>query len=144
MGLWPERLRGTLGRKNERFIKEFNNLGLIGIKSNFFNIKVLLKIPGIKNNRTWIEKVNCFLDEAKTFYFLTTDGDKPKGRPFGFHMLDRDRLYFGCGTFKNVFSQLTKNPHVEVMAVNGRDGFKDSRDDVFSNTVAACYFRNGK
>lgn len=75
---------------------------------------------------------------------LITDGDKPKGRPFGFHMLDRDRLYFGCGTFKNVFSQLTKNPHVEVMAVNGRDGFKDSRDDVFSNTVAACYFRSGK
>ena len=35
---------------------------------------------------TNIEKVNKFLDEAKTFYFLTTDGDKPKGRPFGFHM----------------------------------------------------------
>lgn len=47
-----------------------------------------------------IEKVNQFLDEAKTFYFLTTDGDKPKGRPFGFHLLDEDKLYFGCGTFK--------------------------------------------
>ena len=68
---------------------------------------------------TNIEKVNKFLDEAKTFYFLTTDGDKPKGRPFGFHMLDNGKLYFGCGTFKNVFSQLTKNPHVEVLAVNG-------------------------
>ena len=61
-----------------------------------------------------------FLDEAKVFYFLTTDGDKPKGRPFGFHLLDGDKLYFGCGTFKNVFSQLTKNPNVEVLAV--RDG----------------------
>ena len=28
---------------------------------------------------TNIEKVNHFLDEANTFYFLTTDGDKPKG-----------------------------------------------------------------
>ena len=37
---------------------------------------------------TNVEKVNQFLDEAKTFYFLTTDGDKPKGRPFGFHLLD--------------------------------------------------------
>ena len=55
---------------------------------------------------TNIEKVNQFLDEAKIFYFLTTDGDKPKGRPFGFHMLDDGKLYFGCGTFKNVFSQL--------------------------------------
>ena len=43
-------------------------------------------------------KVNEFLDKAKVFYFLTTDGDQPKGRPFSFHMLDGDKLYFGCGT----------------------------------------------
>ena len=70
---------------------------------------------------TNVEKVNRFLDKAKTFYFLTTDGDQPKGRPFGFHLLDGDRLYFGCGTCKNVFSQLTKNPHVEVLALNGNE-----------------------
>lgn len=64
-------------------------------------------------------KVNEFLDKAKTFMFLTTDGDQPKGRPFGFHMLVEDRLYFGCGTFKNVFKQLTANPKVEVLAMNG-------------------------
>ena len=64
-------------------------------------------------------KVNEFLDKAKLFYFLTTDGDQPKGRPFGFHLLDGDKLYFGCGTFKNVFKQLTVNPRVEVLAVNG-------------------------
>ena len=63
-------------------------------------------------------KVNKFLDKAQTFYFLTTDGDQPKGRPFGFHMLDGDKLYFGCGTFKNVFKQLKANPRVEVLAVN--------------------------
>jgi len=67
------------------------------------------------------EKVNEFLDRAKTFYFLTTDGSQPKGRPFGFHMLAGGRLYFGCGTFKNVFRQLTENPKVEVLAVDGRD-----------------------
>ncbi|MBQ4365049.1 MAG: pyridoxamine 5'-phosphate oxidase family protein [Clostridia bacterium] len=64
-------------------------------------------------------KVNAFLDKAQVFYFLTTDGDQPKGRPFGFHLLADDRLYFGCGTFKNVFKQLTANPKVEVLAVNG-------------------------
>ena len=68
---------------------------------------------------TNVEKVSRFLDEAKTFYFLTTDGDKPEGRPFGFHLLDDGKLYFGCGTFKNVFAQLTKNPNVEVLAVRG-------------------------
>ena len=66
------------------------------------------------------ERVNEFLDQAKFFYFLTTDGDQPRGRPFGFHMLDGDRIYFGCGTFKNVFRQLTMNPKVEVLAF--RDG----------------------
>lgn len=70
---------------------------------------------------TNVEKVNEFLDKAKTFMFLTTDGEQPKGRPFGFHMLVDDKLYFGCGTFKNVFKQLTANPKVEVLAVNGGD-----------------------
>ena len=64
-------------------------------------------------------KVSAFLDKAQVFYFLTTDGDQPKGRPFGFHMLVDDVLYFGCGTFKNVFRQLTANPRVEVLAMNG-------------------------
>ena len=68
---------------------------------------------------TNVEKVNEFLDKAKTFMFLTTDGDQPKGRPFGFHMLMEDKLYFGCGTFKNVFKQLTVNPKVEILAMNG-------------------------
>ena len=66
-------------------------------------------------------KVSAFLDKAQVFYFLTTDGDQPKGRPFGFHMLVDDVLYFGCGTFKNVFKQLTANPRVEVLALNGSD-----------------------
>lgn len=70
---------------------------------------------------TNIEKVSKFLDDAKTFYFLTTDGTQPKGRPFGFHLLDGGKLYFGCGTFKNVYSQLTKNPKVEVLAVSGNE-----------------------
>ena len=34
-----------------------------------------------------IEKINDFLNKAQTFFFLTTDGNQPKGRPFGFRML---------------------------------------------------------
>ena len=73
------------------------------------------------NTMSNVEKVSKFLDDAKLFYFLTTDGDQPKGRPFGFHMLDGDKLYFGCGTFKNVFKQLIANPKVEVLALNGNE-----------------------
>ena len=65
------------------------------------------------------EKVHEYLSKAQTFYFLTTDGDQPKGRPFGFQMLVDGVIYFGCGTFKNVFKQLTANPKVEVLALNG-------------------------
>lgn len=105
---------------------------------------------------TNVEKVNNFLNEAKTFYFLTTDGNQPKGRPFGFHLLDGGRLYFGCGTFKNVFAQLTANPHVEVLALHGDeflryDGtVKIVKDDVLIEKVRAAmpqvmslYDRNG-
>ncbi len=63
-----------------------------------------------------VEKVNEFLNKAQVFYFLTTDGAQPKGRPFGFHMLEDGKIYFGTGTFKNVFKQLTANPQVEVLA----------------------------
>ncbi len=68
-----------------------------------------------------VTKIDEFLKKAKVFYFLTTDGDQPKGRPFCFRMLVGDKLYFCCGTFKNVFKQLTANPKVEVLAVNGEE-----------------------
>ena len=68
-----------------------------------------------------IDKVSNFLKKAQIFSFLTTDGDQPKGRPFGFHMVVDDKIYFGCGTFKNVFRQMTANPKVEVLAVKGEE-----------------------
>lgn len=66
-----------------------------------------------------VEKVYEFLDKAKVFYFLTTEGDQPKGRPFGFKMLVDGKLYFGTGTFKKCFRQLSENPKVEVLATVG-------------------------
>ncbi|MBQ9252298.1 MAG: pyridoxamine 5'-phosphate oxidase family protein [Clostridia bacterium] len=68
---------------------------------------------------TNIEKISNFLTEAKVFHVLTTDGDQPKGRPFGMHVVVNDRIYFGCGTFKNVYKQLTANPKVEILALKG-------------------------
>ena len=67
------------------------------------------------------EKVCEFLGKAGTFFVLTTDGDQPKGRPFGLFVPVDGRVYFGCGTFKNVFKQLTANPKIEILALNGMD-----------------------
>ena len=39
-----------------------------------------------------IEKVNEFLAQAGTFYLTTTDGEKPKCRPIGFHMVNGDNV----------------------------------------------------
>lgn len=64
-------------------------------------------------------KVSEFLNKAKVFYFLTTDGNQPKGRPFSFSMLEGDKIYFGTGTFKKCYAQLVANPQVEVLAVAG-------------------------
>lgn len=65
------------------------------------------------------EKVNGFLSKAGVFFFLTSEDGQPKGRPFGFHMMEDDRIYFGAGTFKECFKQLVSNPKVEVLALSG-------------------------
>ena len=62
------------------------------------------------------EKVDGFLTEAKVFYIATVDGDRPKARPIGFKMLDGGKLWFGIGTFKDVYKQLVANPNIEIVA----------------------------
>ncbi len=83
---------------------------------------------------TNIEKINEFLNEAGVWFFLSTDGDQPKGRPFRFHLLQNDKLYFGTGTFKKVYAQIQKNPHVEILAVNGSEFLRYDGDVVFEET----------
>lgn len=66
-----------------------------------------------------IEKVNDIITKAEVFYLSTVDGDKPKVRPLGFHLLDGDKIYFGVGTFKAVYKQMEANPNVEIAAWDG-------------------------
>lgn len=88
-----------------------------------------------------VEKINQFLNDAKIFYLLTVDGEQPKGRPFGFHLLDGDKIYFGTATVKKCYQQLTKNPHVEILALSGQeflryDGIaKTVKNDVLTDKV---------
>lgn len=66
-----------------------------------------------------IAKVNDLITRAEVFYLATVDGDKPKCRPLGFHLLDEDKIYFGVGTFKEVYKQMQANPNVEISAWDG-------------------------
>ena len=45
-----------------------------------------------------IEKVDEILTKAEVFYLATVDGEKPKVRPIGFHLLKGDKIFFGVGT----------------------------------------------
>ena len=66
-----------------------------------------------------IQKVDELLTKAQVFYLATVDGDKPKVRPLGFHLLYEDKIYFGVGTFKEVYKQLEANQNVEIAAWDG-------------------------
>lgn len=68
-----------------------------------------------------IEKVNNYLSGAEFFSLSTVDGDHPKCRPIAFHLLLDNTIYFGIGTFKDVYKQLSVNPNAEICACNGTD-----------------------
>ncbi len=82
---------------------------------------------------TNLEKINEFLN-AGPWMLLTTDGEQPKGRPFRFHLLQNDTMYFGTGTHKNVYTQMLENPHVEVLALKDGEFLRYDGDVVWEET----------
>ena len=66
-----------------------------------------------------IQKVDELLTKAQVFYLATVDGDKPKVRPLGFHLLYEDKIYFGVGNHKDVYKQLEANQNVEIATWDG-------------------------
>ena len=66
-----------------------------------------------------IEKVYQFLEEARTYYLATVEGDQPRCRPFGTALLYDGKLYIQTGKVKAVSKQIAVNPKVEVCAFNG-------------------------
>ena len=66
-----------------------------------------------------IERVCQFLDDAKTYYLATSEGDQPRVRPFGTAMVYEGRLYIQTGKVKPVSRQIAANPKVEICAFHG-------------------------
>ena len=69
--------------------------------------------------QTPAQKIEQFLTDAGVFYFTTVEGDQPRCRPFSFHMLVDDVVYFGFGAHKDVYKQFCANPKIEVCAMAG-------------------------
>lgn len=67
-----------------------------------------------------MQRVLEFLAANPVFQFATVDGDKPRTRPFGFHMLDNGKIYFATGETKDVAKQLKANPNFELSTANDK------------------------
>ena len=63
-----------------------------------------------------VERVCAFLDEAKTYYLATVEGDQPRVRPFGTALVYEGKLYIQTGKIKPVSKQLAANPKAEICA----------------------------
>jgi uncharacterized pyridoxamine 5'-phosphate oxidase family protein len=63
-----------------------------------------------------MEEVLKFLQEARTFYLATVEGDQPRVRPMGFVMNFKDRLYFSTNNTKPMYKQMSTNPKIEICA----------------------------
>ena len=68
-----------------------------------------------------MERVLKFLKEAGTYYLATTDGDQPRGRPFGTAVMFEGRMYIQTGKSKDVSKQLKANPKFEICAFKDGD-----------------------
>lgn len=63
-----------------------------------------------------IDRVYQFLNDARTYYLATAEGDQPRVRPFGTVLLYGGRLYIQTGKCKSVSKQLAANPKAELCA----------------------------
>ena len=82
---------------------------------------------------TPMEIIDGYLERAGSFVLATNDGDQPKMRVLGFKTILDGKIYFGVGTFKDVYAQLQKQPKCEVLAFDGEDFIRWDGKAVFSN-----------
>ena len=66
-----------------------------------------------------IDEVCTFLQEAKTYYLATVEGDQPRVRPFGTALIFEDKLYIQTGKVKSVAKQIEANPKFEICGFKG-------------------------
>lgn len=67
-----------------------------------------------------MDEILKYLKDAGTYYLATTDGNQPRVRPFGTASIFEGKLYIQTGNVKDVFSQMRKNPKIEICTM-GKD-----------------------
>ena len=71
-------------------------------------------------NEAPISARDCFrfIRECTYCFLATNAGEKPRLRPMGYVYADEKTLYFATDTRKGVYTDLTKNPYVELASYN--------------------------
>lgn len=79
-----------------------------------------------------IERVNEFLSTAGIYFLATVDDANARVRPIGLNLLIEGKIYFGVGTFKDVYKQMEKCPNVEICAFSQNKTLRYSGKAVFT------------
>lgn len=71
----------------------------------------------MKIQKLKLENITKFLKECKAFIFVTNNGLYPAARPFGAVINDGKDLYLPTNKNKNVYHQITKDKHAQILAL---------------------------
>ena len=67
-----------------------------------------------------VKKVYDFLEEAKTFYLATAEGDQPRVRPYGAMLFFEGKIYIMAFGKTNATRQIGQNQKAEICAFKGQ------------------------
>ena len=67
-----------------------------------------------------IQKVYEFLNDAKTFYLATVEGDQPRVRPYGALLYYEGKIYIMAFGKTNATRQIAANTKAEICAIKGK------------------------
>ena len=82
---------------------------------------------------TPVEQVDAVLTQAGTFVLATSVDGQPRMRVLGFKTMMDEKIYFGIGTFKDVYAQLKANPRCEILGSCGAQFVRWDGNAVFSD-----------
>jgi uncharacterized pyridoxamine 5'-phosphate oxidase family protein len=77
------------------------------------------ELPIYRKEELHMDEILKFLKEARIVYIATTDGVKPKVRPFGSAIEYEGKLYFNTNNQSDVYRQLIANPYFEACTISG-------------------------
>ena len=66
------------------------------------------------------KKVYDFLENAKTFYLATVEGDQPRVRPYGAMLFFEEKIYIMAFGKTNATRQIAQNQKAEICAFKGK------------------------